>query len=145
MCIPPFDPSSLVSGGGDPALNIWDWMNGTLKYQLPVADTVRPFLKVSENKHKWHREQNTSNGASGRKGRGRGKNATATEAAAEEVIIQTTKPLVISDKVVITESTSEENHVFALSKVKAFEFQNEKLLVFSAIGYALTGYPLHNE
>ena len=130
ICIPIFEPSSLVSGGGDPYLNIWDWMSGTLRCQIPIADTVRPFVKV---RGKRHGGQNTP-GARGRKGRGRGRKAKESP---EEVATKTGEPSTISDEIATAASTFEEDFVLALGKVEAFEFNSEKLLIFSAIGYAL--------
>ena len=111
-------------------------MNGTLKYQIPVADTVRPFLKVRGNGNKWHKGQGAS-GARGRKGRGRGTKAKESSKEVAMEIGDLSKP---SGETVTAESTSEEGQVLALAKVEAFEFNSEKLLVFTAIGYALLGH-----
>jgi tRNA (guanine-N(7)-)-methyltransferase subunit TRM82 len=42
----PSDPTTLISGGGDPFLHVWDWYSGTLKATIPVLDVVRPHLLV---------------------------------------------------------------------------------------------------
>jgi tRNA (guanine-N(7)-)-methyltransferase subunit TRM82 len=44
--IPTSDPASLISGGGDPMLKIWDWMTGVLKHEVAVFDAVEPFIAV---------------------------------------------------------------------------------------------------
>ena len=44
--IPSSDPASLISGGGDPMLKIWDWMTGVLKHEVAVLDAVEPFMAV---------------------------------------------------------------------------------------------------
>ncbi len=50
--IPAFAPSTLVSGGGDPELKVWDWSSGKLLYDVPVLETVEPFIKVKSPKGK---------------------------------------------------------------------------------------------
>lgn len=44
--IPSFSPATLISGGGEPELILWDWKTGQLLLQIPVLDTVKPFVKV---------------------------------------------------------------------------------------------------
>jgi tRNA (guanine-N(7)-)-methyltransferase subunit TRM82 len=137
--MPTFEPSSLVSGGGDPYMNVWDWMSGTLKCQLPIADAVKPFLKVRENRNKWHGGQGSSSGARGRKGRNKEKNV---EESTVEVTKETAEASPKPSGETVPENESEEDLVFALAKVEAFEFRNEKFLVFSAIGYVFAGYSI---
>ena len=50
--IPKSDPTSLISGGGDPVLKIWDWMTGVLKHEVAVLDAVEPFMAVRALKRK---------------------------------------------------------------------------------------------
>lgn len=141
ICVPAFEPLSLVSGGGDPSMNVWDWITGTLKCHLPVADAVKPFLRVRETRSKWYGGQGTSNGARGRKGRSKEKGA---KESTEEVTMETVESSKPSGETV-AENKSEEDPVFALAKVEAVEFRNEKLLVFSATGYVLAGYPAYKQ
>ena len=108
-------------------------MSGTLRCQIPVADTVRPFLKVRGSGNKWHGGQGTS-GARGRRRRRRGKKSKEIPEDVAMEVEESTKP---GDTVI---SEAEEGLVFALAKVEAFEFNSEKLLMFSAIGYALSRY-----
>lgn len=42
--IPASAPGTMVSGGGDAVLKVWDWMAGRLKAEVEVWDTVRKFL-----------------------------------------------------------------------------------------------------
>jgi tRNA (guanine-N(7)-)-methyltransferase subunit TRM82 len=80
--IPPFAPSILLSGGGDQAINCWDWLAGQRTGELPVLDTVKPFIKVLSKKRK--RGENEEDGDDGAEGsskpikphgkKGRGKN-----------------------------------------------------------------------
>ncbi|KAH8116513.1 hypothetical protein DFH11DRAFT_1829264 [Phellopilus nigrolimitatus] len=38
--IPSWEPSLLISGGGDPMLKIWNWMEGATVREIGIADTV---------------------------------------------------------------------------------------------------------
>ncbi|WRT68699.1 uncharacterized protein IL334_005679 [Kwoniella shivajii] len=44
--IPPSQPSTLISGGGDASLRIWDWSNGTLLSKVDIYPSVLPHRKV---------------------------------------------------------------------------------------------------
>lgn len=44
--IPDFAPNRLISGGGDPSLKVWDWMTGEEKYEIPILQTLEPYIKV---------------------------------------------------------------------------------------------------
>ncbi|KAL1945160.1 hypothetical protein VTO73DRAFT_2780 [Trametes versicolor] len=92
--IPSFDPSVLVSGGGDPTLKFWDWMSGKLTGEVCIFDAVKPHIKVKAPK--WRHGWNDGEGEDGpseskAKGKGKGKrrgkgkkgSADATEETAE--------------------------------------------------------------
>ena len=40
MCIPPWKPELLVSGGGDDYISIWDWQRGTALKEVNIRTTV---------------------------------------------------------------------------------------------------------
>ncbi|KAF7969461.1 hypothetical protein HWV62_27309 [Athelia sp. TMB] len=42
--IPSFAPETLISGGGDTMLKVWDWMAGKLKAEVEVWETAQKFL-----------------------------------------------------------------------------------------------------
>ena len=75
----------LVSGGGDPELKLWDWMSGEHLADIPILQTVKPYLIVQPAKgptrtsEEEDDEQRTEDGKTGkpqgnaRKGRGKGK------------------------------------------------------------------------
>ncbi|KAF8159551.1 WD40-repeat-containing domain protein [Crassisporium funariophilum] len=85
--IPKSDTATLISGGGDPMLKIWNWMTGEVKHEISVADAVEPFMAVRAVKRKWYAcEDDGEEGAEGarvksKKGRGKGK---AKQAQAQE-------------------------------------------------------------
>ncbi|KDR80625.1 hypothetical protein GALMADRAFT_276855 [Galerina marginata CBS 339.88] len=86
--IPKSDPSSLISGGGDPMLKIWDWMTGVVKHEVQVLEVVESFIAVRASKRKrgWQvQEDDGEEGHEGgkskrRKGRGKGKQKAQAEA-----------------------------------------------------------------
>ncbi|KAI1788151.1 WD40 repeat-like protein [Ganoderma leucocontextum] len=82
--IPSFHEATLVSGGGDPVLKVWDWMSGQLLADIPVFDVAEPYIKVKAPKRKrgWSDEDGEGEGAEGGeaqngkgKGKGRGRRA----------------------------------------------------------------------
>ena len=44
--VPKFASSTLVSGGGDPELKLWDWMSGEHLGDIPILKTVEPYIAV---------------------------------------------------------------------------------------------------
>ncbi|KAI5895290.1 nucleotide-binding domain-containing protein [Schizophyllum commune H4-8] len=83
--IPASVPDRLISGGGDPVLRVWDWMNGTIVREIPVLDVVEPTIKVKSLKRKWGDDgEGSAPRKKKRKGKGKGKDvADAAEDAAE--------------------------------------------------------------
>ncbi len=76
--IPSFQESTLISGGGDPVLKVWDWMSGKLLADIPVFDAVEPYIKVKVSKRKraWNDQDGEGEEAEGsevQKGKGEGK------------------------------------------------------------------------
>ena len=45
MCIPPWNPHILISGGGDDYLLAWDWMNTVVRQRIELRALVDPFLR----------------------------------------------------------------------------------------------------
>jgi tRNA (guanine-N(7)-)-methyltransferase subunit TRM82 len=71
--IPPFSPSSLISGGGDPMLKIWDWMSGKVLHEIVIFDTVKPFIKVKAPTRKQGGDDREDEEASQRRNKGKHK------------------------------------------------------------------------
>ena len=42
----PSSPSRLLSGGGDPVIKVWDWLEGRVIQDIFIEDAVKPFIKV---------------------------------------------------------------------------------------------------
>jgi tRNA (guanine-N(7)-)-methyltransferase subunit TRM82 len=78
--IPPSASDVLVSGGGDPALRIWDWHTGRARGQIPVLAAVRPHIAVLPRRGK--APVLTKDGRpNGRKSRKRARQLAAAQAA----------------------------------------------------------------
>lgn len=51
----PSSPSTLISGGGDPSLKVWDWLSGKLLGDIPIEEAVEPFIVVKRiiGRNRW--------------------------------------------------------------------------------------------
>lgn len=127
--IPSFESATLVSGGGDPVLKIWDWMTGSVKHEIEVLEKVEPFMAVRALKRKrgCEDEQTPEGGKFKRKkGRGKGKknevNAEVKEAEqaenANEVPEEETKP----------------EKVLVIRRIQSVNSDSGPHIVFSAVG-----------
>ncbi|KAI0832075.1 WD40-repeat-containing domain protein [Trametes gibbosa] len=91
--IPPFHPSTLVSGGGDPMLKVWDWMSGELLAEIAVFDAVEHHVRVKAPKRRHGGNDGDVEGevgssdarvkSRGSKGRRRGKGKKGAEGSLE--------------------------------------------------------------
>ncbi|KAH9852170.1 WD40-repeat-containing domain protein [Lenzites betulinus] len=90
--IPPFHSSTLISGGGDPTIKVWDWMSGKLLGEIAVFDAVEPHIKVKAPKRRHAWDDGDGDGETGAsevknkgkgKGRRRGKGKKGTEESTE--------------------------------------------------------------
>ncbi|KAL4066031.1 WD40-repeat-containing domain protein, partial [Scleroderma yunnanense] len=73
--IPSFASGSLISGGGDPVLKVWDWMTGRLQRNIYVFEAVEPFVmvKAQQRRHKSQEDGDDGDDMEGNSGRGRQK------------------------------------------------------------------------
>ncbi|KIO34112.1 hypothetical protein M407DRAFT_17024 [Tulasnella calospora MUT 4182] len=73
--IPQSSPNTLISGGGDPELFVWDWTNGALLQKVSVTDKVKPLAKVKGGRRAFHRlaRRPDGEGLSRKSKRGKGK------------------------------------------------------------------------
>ncbi|KAF5383622.1 hypothetical protein D9615_003555 [Tricholomella constricta] len=141
---PTFAPSELVSGGGDPALKIWDWMTGTVKHDINVWDAVEPYIRIPAPK-KRRREDDDDVPEAKRKGRGKkakgkGKAKPETEAKAEEVVEEAQEGgAAAPSDALIPEKKAEK--VLVINKIDTAASRH---IVFSAVGATAlftTSYP----
>ena len=76
--IPKFDPSILISGGGDAELKVWDWLSGKHLGDIPVLSAVQPYIKAKAppGHRGWHDNTDAGDEKPGRRGKnkkGKGK------------------------------------------------------------------------
>lgn len=97
--IPKFAPSTLISGGGDPELKLWDWMSGEHLGDVPVLQAVEPYIVVRPSKGRVNQSEEDDEGegtsaergkrqGKSKKGKGRGKDKGQADVGAvtEEVV-----------------------------------------------------------
>lgn len=160
LSIPSWDSSLLISGGGDPELKVWDWMEGKLLHEIPMADIVMPFVKVTRKKA---RGGEGSDGEGGeetsklsskakRKNRkkGRGKEQADSEAGGEDATENADAMQVdqVNTSEAKSEAPAEERDIgtddkeqppttplLAIQKVSTLESGSNRFIVFSAHGF----------
>ncbi|KAG9316239.1 hypothetical protein JVU11DRAFT_2266 [Chiua virens] len=49
--IPEALPTSLISGGGDPELKVWDWMTGRLQRSITILAVVEPYIRKGKQRN----------------------------------------------------------------------------------------------
>ncbi|THH27790.1 hypothetical protein EUX98_g6388 [Antrodiella citrinella] len=90
--IPTFSPHTLISGGGDPYIQCWDWLTGAKGKTIHVLDNVVSYIKVRPVKGRTSSWEGEDGGEAGsdekklvKKGRGKRKKGKgkAEEAAVE--------------------------------------------------------------
>ncbi|KAJ3822982.1 WD40-repeat-containing domain protein [Lentinula raphanica] len=50
--IPSDRPDTLISGGGDAELKVWNWLTGKQKLDIPILDSVKPYILVKVKPYK---------------------------------------------------------------------------------------------
>ena len=131
--IPTSDPASLISGGGDPMLKIWDWMTGVLKHEVAVLDAVEPFMAVRALKRKrgygddHDDEGEVPDGARIKRKKGKGKEK---EKAKEKDEADDDE----GEDEVEVEDDSKPEKVLVIHKIDTFLSDSGPQVIFSAVG-----------
>jgi tRNA (guanine-N(7)-)-methyltransferase subunit TRM82 len=98
--IPSFAPSTLLSGGGDPNLKLWDWMSGEHLADIPVLQAVEPFIAVRPPKGRVSQseedgdddgdtgEKDAKRKGKGKRGKAKGKGKASAEDESETNVVQ---------------------------------------------------------
>ncbi|KAI6107285.1 WD40-repeat-containing domain protein [Pisolithus croceorrhizus] len=132
--IPPSAPASLISGGGDPDLKIWNWMTGCLERSVNVFSAVEPFMMVKAPK----RRLKSLNGGDDdtvitEKGSGRRKKKTKQKQGALRGGSE--DPAADSPAGVPSQDLAETETVFVIHKIDSFVSQGgSHMIVFSVVG-----------
>ncbi|KIL69353.1 hypothetical protein M378DRAFT_184523 [Amanita muscaria Koide BX008] len=129
---PSFSPSTLISGGGDPMLKIWDWMSGTVQYEIPILDAVRPFITVIPQPKRGVDEEDEDQGKLEGKSKGKrqGKGKKGKEKAVEEGERETSE-IAEGDGSAIN---AQPRQVLVVHKISSVQHAEEPYLVFNAVG-----------
>ncbi|KAF7327717.1 tRNA (guanine-N(7)-)-methyltransferase non-catalytic subunit TRM82 [Mycena kentingensis (nom. inval.)] len=118
--IPEFAQDTLISGGGDSVLKVWDWLSGRLIRDIAIADAVEPYIVVKPEP-KIPRRFGDGEGSGKKKNRKGKKRARDQKAAAESA-------LVLEEPEQVDEV---ESLVFAISQIATTP---SKHVLFSACG-----------
>ena len=134
--IPSFDHSSLISGGGDPVLKIWDWMTGVVKHEVSVLDIVEPFIAVRALKRKRGQTEDDGDeapkGSKGKAKRKQSKKGNQVEEQATNGSHAATPVVDIKDE---GESSEEKpQKVLVINKIDSVNSDSGPHIVFSAVG-----------
>ncbi|KAF8074939.1 quinon protein alcohol dehydrogenase-like superfamily [Lyophyllum atratum] len=134
---PAFAPSDLVSGGGDPALKIWDWMTGVVKHEVSVGDTVEPYIRVRTPKRRRGEDgedgPETRRKGRGKKAKGKGK-AKAESEVAEAEIAEVAEDASGATGVEETPLPGAEDNAEKVLVIRKIDSVSSRHLVFSAVG-----------
>ncbi|KAJ7580167.1 WD40 repeat-like protein [Mycena floridula] len=129
--IPPSHPETLVSGGGDPEIRVWDWMSGKLRYEIPVAEATE-FIAVkgkASERNRWgededgNEENKKAGGRRKRKEKKKDKAASETPAPEEDV------------EMVPAEEKDEDLTILIVNKILTTTLPGaETLIIFNVLG-----------
>ena len=153
--IPKFDPSILISGGGDAELKVWDWLSGKHLGDIPVLSAVQPYIKAKAppGHRGWHDNTDAGDEKPGRR-RGKNKKGKGKEKEASETPQPENAPTEVTsgDVAMVDESTEPttgvesselaklDEPVFVLRRIETVTIgEAHKSIVFSAVGYVSTG------
>ena len=131
--IPCFSPDKLISGGGDLALKIWDWMTGKVQAEVEVWSIVQSFIKVEGGKRGRGWGEEAERGKQ-RKRRGKAKNSESEEDVEELVgkvgpsagdITPEQRQLNVAESGEIVQ---------VVHKIDSLDLGTSKYILFSAVG-----------
>ncbi|KAI6149366.1 WD40-repeat-containing domain protein [Pisolithus tinctorius] len=130
--IPPSAPTSLISGGGDPDLKIWDWMTGRLERNVGIFGDVEPFMMVKAPKRRHKSQNGGDDNADTSKKSGRRKKKTKQKQDIQRG--DSEDPTAGSSADVSNQDPAETETVFVVHKIDSFVSQGRSHIVFSVVG-----------
>ncbi|KAK7687287.1 hypothetical protein QCA50_009792 [Cerrena zonata] len=162
ITVPRFEPSILISGGGDPELKLWDWLSGRHLGDIPVLSVVEPYIKAKAppGHRGWYDHADAGDEApgrrrgKGRKGKGKGKAPSETPQAEQDsknesanvkrdVIMEEVsgEPKVEGEEKQAGPSQTPDEPVFVLHKIETVDLNDDgRFIVFSAVGASALFY-----
>jgi tRNA (guanine-N(7)-)-methyltransferase subunit TRM82 len=142
MHIPKFDPSTLISGGGDSAIKLWDWMSGRVQNEIEVWSRVEPFVKVRSKKYRWgvaegEGDEDTKRKGKRKRSKGKGKGKVTREKEDEEMDDKSGLPETAMERTKEADSTGD--ILLVIHKIETLDSGLEygRHIVFSAVGFVL--------
>lgn len=126
--IPEFSPSTLISGGGDPGLKVWDWMTGVWQGDIPILDAVLPYIRVRPQK-----KNELDEDGERKPNKRRRKKEQKNKAQASDDEGEGEKP---ADNTAPDAPAPEEPFTLAIHKIASLTINDNRYLIFSAIGFA---------
>ncbi|KAF4593370.1 tRNA (guanine-N(7)-)-methyltransferase non-catalytic subunit trm82 [Pleurotus pulmonarius] len=125
--VPDFSPSTLISGGGDPSLKVWDWMTGVCLGDIPILDAVLPYIRVRPQK-----KSELDEDGERKPNKRRRKKEQKNKAQVSDDEGEGEKPA--DDALDPAAPVPEEPFTLAVHKIASLTANDNKYLVFSAIG-----------
>jgi len=113
--IPKFATETLISGGGDTGLKMWNWRSGQCTGEIEIWDVVEPFVAVKNDKRREEGE--------GQKRKGKGKKSKKRRTAVSKDTEEGGEDL-----------EGMEEKVLVVSKIDSIESGKRKFVLFSAVG-----------
>jgi tRNA (guanine-N(7)-)-methyltransferase subunit TRM82 len=143
--VPSFSPETLISGGGDPALKIWDWMVGRVKFEVEVWSRVQSFVKVKSGRkgRGWGEEPGAGRR---RKRRNKAKGYQSNEGEGEDDDIEElseeaspgTANLTLDEPPVTT--ADPEEIIQVVHKIDSFDSGTGRYILFNAVGFVASHF-----
>ncbi|KAG2123847.1 WD40 repeat-like protein [Suillus clintonianus] len=133
--IPSFSPETLISGGGDSVLKLWDWMSGKLLRNIDVFSAVQPFIAVNAPKKKrdWKNEDEDIEPTEGNRGRRKSKGKRQEKQSADDGDAEESQKSTIPEGRPGEASTEQSEAVFVVHRVASIPSLAPRI-VFSVVG-----------
>ncbi|KAG2743233.1 WD40 repeat-like protein [Suillus brevipes Sb2] len=133
--IPSFSPGTLISGGGDSVLKLWDWMNGKLLRNIDVFSAVQPFIavKAPKKKREWRNEGEDIESTDGKRGRRKNKGKRKEKRSADDGDAEESQDSAMPEGQPGEASTGESEVVFVVHRLASIPSITPKI-VFSVVG-----------
>jgi len=132
--IPKYATETLISGGGDSSLKMWNWILGQCTDEIEIWDIVEPFVAVKNDKQKPSEEGQDEGGAQKRKGKGKKSKKRANKRAtlSEDAEDQDQDEGAQNDEGELREAIDEK--VLVVSKIDSIQSGERKFVLFCAVG-----------
>ena len=124
--IPSFSRGSLISGGGDPVLKVWDWMMGRLQRDIHIFEAIEPFVTVKAPKPRRKSQEDGDDGGDAEGSKGKSRRKKKGKAKQDTPSNDTEGP----------SKAPETETVVVVRRISSFVSDRGNHIVFSIVGYA---------